>query len=167
MVIPTWLIGAILLAAGAGGLLGYRVGAYRLDEVTATLTQIRHELDTQAGQFQQTKQGLADSADAIAAAHQRDLTALQARSSQDQERLKSANAEAAQRVTVLDARIAAMDRERTAWRQTPTSPADAASVAQRLAALDFQRSTIVNEREGLDCLSATVPEPQLAALRGR
>ncbi|WP_431257282.1 hypothetical protein ACQ86G_21875 [Roseateles chitinivorans] len=167
MVIPTWLLGALLLAAGGGGLLGYRVGAYRLDEVTGTLTRTRAELDSQAGQFQLAKQRLTDGADVIAAAHQRDMAALQERSSQDQERLKAANVEAAQRVTVLDARLAAMDRERAALRQSPPAPADAASVAQRLAALDAQRSTVANEREGLDCLSATVPEPQLAALRGR
>jgi chromosome segregation ATPase len=167
MVIPTWLIGAMLLAASAGGFLGYRVGAYRLDEVTETLAETRRELDTQAGQFQQAKQRLTDSADAIAAAHQLDLTKLQERSAQDEERLKSANAEATQRVTVLDARLAAMDRERSALRQTPSTPADAASAALRLAALDAQRSTIVNERDGLDCLAAAVPEPQLAALRGR
>jgi hypothetical protein len=60
MVIPTWLIGAVLLAASAGGLLGYRIGAYRLAEVAQTLTRTRGELDSQSVQFQRTKQILAE-----------------------------------------------------------------------------------------------------------
>jgi hypothetical protein len=92
---------------------------------------------------------------------------LQERASQDEARLKTVNADASRRVSALDARIAAMDRERERLRQNPPLPAEAASVAQRLAALDALRTATVDEREGFDCLSATVPEQQLAALRGR
>lgn len=165
MNIVTWIASAALAGACIGGTFGYRVGARGLSEVSEALASVRRELGAQAGQFERAKQALAGQADEAVASHRRVVEQLQARYEQDEQRLKAGNVEARHRIGVLDERIATIDRERAALGRPANSVADAASGAERLAALEEARKSASIERDGVACLVTAVPTSQLAALR--